>query len=99
MSNWVDKDGFVISEETISAVLAEREKRIADLEAQIKAKEQECEGLRAEVERRKLKWQSGKIPTEGSYYVKLRTGNLVYRLFPGDHPRTPWAGPIEPPEE
>ena len=56
-----------------------------------------------EIERRKLKWQTGKPPRKGTYFVGRITPRPKY-LDPiwwdqGDMTGFDWAGPIEPPEE
>jgi hypothetical protein len=56
----------------------------------------------AEIERLKLKWQTGEPPEDGWYFVKNCDGAVeVIYLEPsyGDHLMySQWAGPILPPE-
>jgi hypothetical protein len=76
-------------------------KRIADLETQVKAKEQECERLGAELERRKLPRGNGKVPVNGEYWVRMRQGWTIQQTSTKwlNLDGMEWAGPIEPPEE
>jgi septation ring formation regulator EzrA len=56
-----------------------------------------------ELERRKLKWQTGAIPETGAYFD--RPYGVVTKRYQGENrvnsggEPIEWAGPIEPPEE
>lgn len=73
-----------------------------ELEARLAEAQRENTRLRAELERRKLKWRTGPIPQLGFYlFHKPAEGsfrgewaNPSY-IIPTDRE---WAGPIEPPE-
>ncbi len=80
MSNWVDENGLVISEDKIDALLAakeerqkELEQRITDLERQLEEKDAEIARLREGL--RKLEWT-----IEEPIYTRtgVRDGYLCY---------------------
>lgn len=82
----------------LNEIISEKDKRIADLEAQLEAA--------------KLKWQTGKPPKDGWYWNKIQRSdetwtepNVVYFELEYYSPSLTyfnfreWAGPIAEPEE
>jgi hypothetical protein len=54
--------------------------------------------LRAELERTRLKWQKGPVPSADYYWHRENNGWPAF-YYKGEDPGRDWAGPILPPEE
>jgi len=62
-------------------------------------KEQENERLKAELEKRMLRWQTGTIPQNGCYLYRLGGSMGAAAFCAAEFIDYEWAGPILPPED
>lgn len=85
----------ILSNPNCDCSLCIRDKKISELKAKNAR-------LRAELEKRKLKWQTGRIPKDGWYFTrnKYRDWKIWYAVAGEEWTdQSEWTGPIEPPEE